>query len=236
MARQPVNSRSVTFESGETHISMAMCHGYEVNRQQDGHWPSGHSLNPHNYNPDIMLENGWIRQPHHAQISSTMLPRLFLLFVCVPLIDLIILLRIGRILGFWQTLGVVILTGAVGAFLARSQGIKTLSRIQAELSAGRMPTDELADGALILLASALLLTPGFLTDVVAVAFLIPICRKFVRQYLIRFFKSRVTITHLNVPGNVSGAPDDQEPFHPQPQIPGRMKFVKNQSPDGQRAN
>lgn len=127
-----------------------------------------------------------------------MLGWFFILFIGLPLADLVLLLRIGGVLGFWPTVGVVILTGFVGATLARWQGLRTLARIQGELASGRMPGDELADGALILLAAALLVTPGFLTDLLGVFLLIPLTRRLFRGALRRYFTRRMVVGHVTI--------------------------------------
>lgn len=127
-----------------------------------------------------------------------MLGWLLILFIGLPLADLILLLRIGGVLGFWLTVGVVILTGLVGATLARWQGLRTLARIQGELASGRMPGDELADGALILLAAALLVTPGFLTDLLGVFLLIPLTRRLFRGALRRYFTRRMVVGQVTI--------------------------------------
>lgn len=159
-------------------------------------------------------------------------PRLFLLFACVPLIDLFLLFRIGAGLGFWPTLALVLLTGVVGAALARAQGIRTIIKIHTELAAGHMPADELADGAMILLAAALLVTPGFLTDVVGVALLVPWCRRVARRVLSRHFGQRVSVMHIGL------TPAGEAPFS-EPTDSGApsslgdgMKYVRNESRDG----
>lgn len=157
-----------------------------------------------------------------------MVGRLILAFIFVPLVDLVVLLRIGRELGFWPTLAVVILTGVVGATLARWQGLQTLTGIQASLSAGNIPTTQLADGALILLAAALLLTPGFLTDLAGLLLLIPPARAVFRRLLGRHFKARVEMFHVQGVDLESPFEDrDEVGFGGGPRRP--MKYVKNEA-------
>ncbi len=127
-----------------------------------------------------------------------MLGWLFILFIGLPLADLVLLLRIGGVLGFWPTVGIVLATGFAGAALARWQGLRTLARIQGELADGRMPGDDLADGALILLAAALLVTPGFLTDLLGVFLLIPVTRRLFRGALRRYFTRRTAVAHFTI--------------------------------------
>lgn len=127
-----------------------------------------------------------------------MLGWLFILFVGLPLADLVLLLRIGGVLGFWPTVGVVLATGFAGAGLARWQGLRTMARIQSELASGRMPGDELADGAMILLAAALLVTPGFLTDLLGVFLLIPLTRRLFQGAMRRYFTRRMVVGNVTI--------------------------------------
>lgn len=106
-----------------------------------------------------------------------MLARLALLFVVVPLIELVLLIRLGQWVGLWPTLGLVIFTGVLGASLARAEGLRTLAAFQREVSAGRLPGQALLDGISILVGGAFLLTPGLLTDLVGFALLLPATRQ-----------------------------------------------------------
>jgi len=90
--------------------------------------------------------------------------RLLLLFIVVPIVELGLLLKLGEWMGALPTLGLIIATGALGAYLARRQGLGVLRRAQAETEAGRLPAGELLEGLLILVAGAVLMTPGVLTD------------------------------------------------------------------------
>lgn len=102
-----------------------------------------------------------------------MFGKLLLLFVAVPLVELAILVKLGTLVGFWPTIALVLVTGTVGAWLARSQGIRVLRAIQAETAAGRMPAAHLLDGLLVLIGGIVLLTPGLLTDVAGLLLLFP---------------------------------------------------------------
>ncbi len=116
--------------------------------------------------------------------------RLLLLFTAVPLIELALLVEIGRVVGLPATIALVLFTGVLGAWLARSQGLATLARLQQELGAGRMPTDALLDGLMIFIAGAVLLTPGILTDVFGFALLTPAFRRVVKRSVTAGFKKR----------------------------------------------
>ena len=131
-----------------------------------------------------------------------MLGRLFLLFVLVPIVELAILVRLGSRIGFWPTLGLVVLTGAVGAWLAKSQGLRLVRAIQGELAAGRIPANHLLDGLLVLIGGIVLLTPGLLTDLLGIMLLFPPTRAVFRrgisarmQRMVRSGEVRYTIIH-----------------------------------------
>ena len=111
--------------------------------------------------------------------------RLFLLFTAIPLLELMILIDLGSWMGVAPTLGLVLLTGAAGAWIARLQGLSVLGRIQRELAEGRLPGAELVEGALVLAGGLLLLTPGLLTDLMGLSLMVPAFRSAVRAWLIR---------------------------------------------------
>jgi len=120
-------------------------------------------------------------------------PLLFLVFVGVPFAELYVLLQVGHAIGVLNTLGLLILVSIVGAWLAKREGIGVIRRMQAALNAGRVPGVELLDGFLILLAAALMITPGFLTDIVAILLLLPPVRAVARHSLRRRFARRIEI-------------------------------------------
>ena len=104
---------------------------------------------------------------------------LLLLFVVVPLIELYLLLFVGSQIGFWPTVGIVLVTGALGAALAKREGLRVWDSYKDALSQGRLPDEGIVGGLLVLLGGALLVTPGMLTDVVGFLLLIPQSRRFV---------------------------------------------------------
>ncbi|HMQ54138.1 MAG TPA: FxsA family protein [Anaerolineae bacterium] len=112
-----------------------------------------------------------------------MLARLLLLFIVVPAVELFLLIEIGQWIGTLPTIGLIFATGALGAFLAKRQGLQVLTRLQTELQTGRSPADSIFDGVLVLLAGALLLTPGILTDILGFLCLIPATRRLIKQAL-----------------------------------------------------
>jgi UPF0716 protein FxsA len=117
--------------------------------------------------------------------------RLVLLFTVVPIVELGLLIQLGRYIGLAPTIGLVLLTGVAGAALARWQGLATLRRVQTEMAEGRVPTGPLVDGLLILVAGAVLLTPGLITDAMGFVLLIPQTRTVVRRALVSAFRSRM---------------------------------------------
>ena len=119
-----------------------------------------------------------------------MLLKLFLAFTIIPIIEIYLLIEIGSMFGALTAVALVILTGFLGAFLARMQGLQTLYRIQESLREGRMPSGELLDALLIGIAGLVLLTPGFLTDSAGFLLLIPSTRNAIKNWLRRQIELR----------------------------------------------
>ena len=119
-----------------------------------------------------------------------MLLKLFLAFTIIPIIEIYLLIEIGSMFGALTAVTLVILTGFLGAFLARMQGLQTLYRIQDSLREGRMPSGELLDALLIVIAGLVLLTPGFLTDSAGFLLLIPTTRNSIKYWLQRKIELR----------------------------------------------
>jgi UPF0716 protein FxsA len=122
-----------------------------------------------------------------------MFPLLLLLFLVVPIVELYVIVQVAQGVGVVETLGLLILVSVVGAWLVKAQGLSVLRRIQVQLGRGSMPTKELVDGGLILFAGALMLTPGFVTDALGVALLLPPSRVVVRTILMRRFKGKIQV-------------------------------------------
>ena len=113
---------------------------------------------------------------------------LLVLFIAVPVVELALLIEIGQRVGTVGTIGLIMGTGIVGAALARQQGISTLARLRADLDAGRWPAEPIVDGVLILVAAAVLITPGVLTDLAGFLCLVPACRQLLKRYLHQRFE------------------------------------------------
>mgnify|MGYP001168301351 CR=1 FL=1 len=118
---------------------------------------------------------------------------LLVLFVAIPAAELYVILQASHAFGVFETIAALLVISAVGAWLCRREGFSTLRRIQAALNEGRIPTRELQDGALILLAGALLLTPGFLGDVLGILLLLPPTRAVARTVLARALRGRLRL-------------------------------------------
>jgi UPF0716 protein FxsA len=117
--------------------------------------------------------------------------RLFLLFVLVPILELVLLIQLGRVVGLLPTVGLVLLTGAAGAWLARAEGVRVFFRFQSELSGGQLPGQALFDGLCVLVGGAFLLTPGVLTDLVGFALLVPFSRRWIQQRMRRSLERQI---------------------------------------------
>ena len=115
---------------------------------------------------------------------------LFLLFLIVPLIEVVILIQVGKAVGAGYTVILIIGTAALGAALLRWQGLATLARVRLSMDQGRLPATELIEGLLLLIVGALLLTPGFFTDALGFLALLPSLRKLVAEALLSGFIQR----------------------------------------------
>mgnify|MGYP005854172299 CR=1 FL=1 len=102
---------------------------------------------------------------------------LFLLFLVIPLIEIFFLIQVGQVIGAGWTIFLVVATAVLGAFLLRLQGFQTLQRAQTSMSRGEIPAIEMMEGLCLLVCGALLLTPGFVTDIIGFALLIPPLRQ-----------------------------------------------------------
>ena len=117
--------------------------------------------------------------------------RLLLLFIITPIIEMALLIEVGKRFGTWHTIGLIILTGIIGASLAKLQGLQVYRNIQQSLYNGELPHNHLIEGLLILIGGALLITPGILTDVVGFALVLPWTRRLIRERVEEYFRRRV---------------------------------------------
>jgi len=134
--------------------------------------------------------------------------KLVLLFTVLPLGELYLLIQVGHVIGGLNTLGVVLFTGVVGAYLARMEGIRTLMRAQESVRQGMVPAEEMVDGLLIFMAGALLVTPGIITDSLGFLILFPPARRYFKIWLRRQFDRAVQHGSVHIyrgPGGPSGS-------------------------------
>ncbi|MDJ0950031.1 MAG: FxsA family protein [Alphaproteobacteria bacterium] len=119
---------------------------------------------------------------------------LFLTFITVPLLEIGVFIEVGGRIGTWPTVGIVILTAIIGTWMIRLQGLSVLARAQQALEQDRLPVTEIFDGLCLLIAGALLLTPGFVTDTVGFALLLPPVRLWAGRWIWRVLQARGGIT------------------------------------------
>jgi UPF0716 protein FxsA len=135
------------------------------------------------------------------------------LFIVVPIVELTLLLLLGSYTAWWVPLAMVLVTGIVGSLLAHSQGWRTMKTIRSQLSSGRIPADSLMDGAMILAAGIMLLTPGLISDAVGISLLLPPIRRLYKHWLIGWFAGRFHVrTMLSHFGSGRADDDDDLPM------------------------
>lgn len=123
-----------------------------------------------------------------------MLAALAVLFLVVPFVELFVLLQVGQAIGVVDTIVLLVVVSVVGAWLVKREGLGVLRRAQERVAAGTVPGRELVDGILILFAGALLLTPGFVTDVVGILLLLPPVRAALRGSTVRWLRRRAGVS------------------------------------------
>ncbi len=134
--------------------------------------------------------------------------QLLLLLTIVPFVELAILLRLADAFSWSATLALVIVTGIVGAWLARREGMRALSTLQREMAEGHVPADAIVDALLIFVAGVVLVTPGVLTDLCGFALLVPYIRSIVKRRLHRFFSDRIVTMRYDADAGHDGMNDD----------------------------
>lgn len=143
-----------------------------------------------------------------------------------------LLIEVGARIGTFETVMLIVLTGVVGASMARSQGLRVLSHVQQQVAQGEMPTDALVDGIMILLASALLVTPGVLTDGFGFLCLVPGFRALVKSEVVKRFERAIAENRVHV-HQFGAAIDDGPPsFHQPPS--GQGPIVDVTPPAGEK--
>ncbi|QGY00154.1 FxsA family protein [Roseovarius faecimaris] len=132
---------------------------------------------------------------------------LFLAFLAVPLIEIALFIQVGGAIGLWPTLGIVVLTAILGTVLVKTQGALAMNNLRGSFSRLEDPSEPLAHGAMILVSGALLLTPGFFTDAVGFALLMPPVRSAVFAWL----RKRVKVQRFEM-----GPDGPRDPYPPHP--------------------
>ncbi len=124
--------------------------------------------------------------------------KLFFAFTVIPFLEIYLLIKVGSYLGAFNTVMIVVLTGFLGAYLARLQGLHTMMKVKESLNRGEMPAEALLDALLILLAGIVLLTPGFLTDMAGLMILIPKTRIVFKRWLRKRFEEWVNKNQMGI--------------------------------------
>ena len=119
--------------------------------------------------------------------------RLLILFISVPIIELFLLIEVGKKISWELTVLIIFITAIIGARLTKIQGSQTIRNVQSALRLGKIPHREVLDGLMILVAGAILLTPGFLTDFVGFCLLVPKLRSYLRKFLKNFLKNKMIV-------------------------------------------
>lgn len=123
---------------------------------------------------------------------------LLALIIVVPALEIWLLISIGQYIGPWLTIILIILTGILGAWLAKYQGLEALRNAQQKMSYGQMPGDVIIDGLCILVGGVLLLTPGFISDSIGFFLLIPVTRNIVKPFIIRGIRNRMDMGQFTI--------------------------------------
>ena len=123
------------------------------------------------------------RTPFARRRRPRWLAVVFVLLLVVPVLEIAVIIAVGKVIGGWQTLILLVLESLLGAWLVRREGAHAWEALRTALNTGRMPSRELADAALVLVGGTLLLTPGFVTDVVGFFFILPFTRPLARVVL-----------------------------------------------------
>jgi UPF0716 protein FxsA len=159
--------------------------------------------------------------------NSALVTKLILVFVLVPIIELALLIELGRHVGTLTTLGLIVITGVVGAALARRQGLGVWRQVQLEMASGHVPAGSIVDGLIILLAGTLLITPGVLTDAIGFLCLVPGSRTVIKKLIWHQFKRAVREgkVHVSVHSDAWSGQSSSGPVHdvrPEPDPPDSL--------------
>lgn len=138
----------------------------------------------------------------------------FLAILVVPLLEVFVIVSVGRVIGAWPTIALLVFESALGAWLVRREGARAWGALRTALATGRMPSVELADAALVLVGGVLLLTPGFVSDVVGFAAILPFTRPLARGVLARVIARRLVTAGPTIVGSTAGGAGPMGPTGP----------------------
>lgn len=127
-----------------------------------------------------------------------MLLKLFLCFTLIPVFELYLLIKVGTVIGGINTILLVIISGFLGAWLARLEGMNTLVKLKMNLQQGLMPAEELLDAVIIFIAGVVLITPGFITDIMGLLLLWPVTRNKLKRFLRKKFDELQSQGNINI--------------------------------------
>ena len=139
------------------------------------------------------------------------MPIVFILFVITPIIEITLLINVGQLIGVWYTVGLVLLSAFVGVNMLRYQGLATLGRAQQKMAQGEMPQQEMVEGLVLAVGGALLITPGFFTDVIGFCCLIPLTRIGFIKLVSHRFKATMA-SKMSGGATFTNMHDQQNPF------------------------
>ena len=133
------------------------------------------------------------------------------LFVGVPLLEIYLIVQLGQVVGPWWTILILLADGALGSWLVKREGGRAWRALNEALSSGRMPSKELADGSLVLVGGTLLVTPGFVSDVLGLFCILPFTRPVARRALSRVIARRLSVTVAGPPRSAYGPRTHERP-------------------------
>lgn len=136
---------------------------------------------------------------------------LFLAFVVMPILEIVVLIKVGQVIGPWWTILLLVLDSLLGAWLIKREGRKAWQALRERVETGRLPHRELADGALVVLGGAFMLSPGFVTDVLGILLILPVTRPLFRGLLVSYAGRQVARRATVSYGPGSGPGDDTRP-------------------------
>lgn len=141
---------------------------------------------------------------------------LFILFAVLPILEIALLVNVGSIIGGWNTIGIVILTAFIGSYFVKREGLSTLQTAQAKMQRNEMPGKELVEGLMLVVAGVLLVTPGFITDILGFMFVLPGTRHLLASQVSKHMKMRVVMPGAGAGTGGFNTNGQQSPFGSDP--------------------